>query len=82
VKACCSIYLRFWSHSVSWYFNVSTDYAMRLFSARKSREALFSPWVYATTFFGIVDFMTIAPWYFQMILISTGHISGDEAKVL
>jgi hypothetical protein len=55
---------------------------MRLFSARKSRKALFSPWVYATTFFGIVDFMTIAPWYFQMILISTGHISGDEAKVL
>jgi hypothetical protein len=60
----------------------SLDYVLRLFSARKSREALYSPWVYAATFFGIVDLMTIAPWYIQMLLSSMGHVNGDEAKVL
>jgi len=57
------------------------DYALRLFSAKKSREALFSPWVYAFTFFGLVDILSILPWYVQWILSKSGNINGDEAKV-
>lgn len=57
------------------------DYALRLFSAKKSREALFSPWVYAFTFFGIVDILSILPWYVQLILSKSGNLNGDEAKV-
>ncbi|KAL3803353.1 hypothetical protein HJC23_009317 [Cyclotella cryptica] len=62
-------------------FFFTIDYILRLFSARKSREALYSPWVYATTFFGIVDLLTVAPWYIQMLLSSMGRMNGDEAKV-
>ena len=43
------------------------DYILRLFSARKSREALYSPWVYAITFFGIVDLVSVLPWYIQVV---------------
>ena len=58
------------------------DYLLRLFSARKSRDALYSPWMYARTFFGIVDFITIAPWYTQLLLIWTGvNVSQDQAKI-
>ncbi len=58
------------------------DYLLRLFSARKSREALYSPLMYARTFFGIVDFITIAPWYIQLLLICTGvNVSQDQAKI-
>jgi len=57
------------------------DYALRLFSARKSREALHSPWVYATTFFGIVDLVSVLPWYVQIVLAKAGHLNGDEAKI-
>jgi len=62
-------------------FFFTVDYALRLFSARKSREALFSPWTYATTFFGLVDLVSIFPWYIQFVLARTGHLNGDEAKV-
>lgn len=58
------------------------DYLLRLISATKSRKALYSPWVYATTFFGLVDIISIAPWYIQQYLVSTGHsINGDEATI-
>jgi hypothetical protein len=49
---------------------------LHLFSARKNRGALYSPLVYATTFFGLVDLLSIAPWYIQHYLSST-----DDAKV-
>jgi len=62
-------------------FFFTVDYILRLLSARKSREALYSPLVYATTFFGIVDLASIAPWYIQVVLSKTGNLSGDEAKV-
>lgn len=39
-------------------FFFTLEYALRLFSARKNLEALYSPWIYATTFFGIVDFLS------------------------
>jgi len=62
-------------------FFFTIDYFLRLLSARKSREALYSPWVYAITFFGIVDLVSILPWYIQVVLAKTGHLNGDEAKV-
>jgi hypothetical protein len=55
---------------------------LRLFSARKSRDALYSPWMYARTFFGIVDLITIAPWYIHLVLVWTGvNVSKDQAKI-
>jgi hypothetical protein len=54
---------------------------MRLFSAGKSRKALYSPWVYATTFFGIIDLVSILPWYIQAVLAMRGNLSADDAKV-
>lgn len=57
------------------------DYILRLVSAKKSREALYSPLVYATTFFGIVDLVSVLPWYIQQILSRSGHLKGDEAKI-
>ena len=55
---------------------------MRLFSASKNREALYSPWVYATTFFGIVDFVSVAPWFIEQAMFFNGYsIGGDEAKI-
>jgi hypothetical protein len=59
------------------------EYILRLFCAPKNREALYSPWIYATTFFGIVDFMSTAPWFVQQALIYTGNLdeNGDNAKI-
>lgn len=63
-------------------FFFTVDYILRLFSARKSREALYSPFVYGMTFFGIIDLVSILPWYVQIALVKSGHpISGDEAKI-
>ena len=45
------------------------EYALRLFCARKNREALYSPFIYATTFFGIVDFLSTAPWFVEQGMI-------------
>jgi hypothetical protein len=35
----------------------------------------------ATTFFGIVDLLSVLPWYVQIILAQSGNLNGDEAKV-
>lgn len=61
----------------------ATEYLLRLFCAPKNREALYSSWVYATTFFGIVDFLSTAPWFIEQALIATGIMdsSGDFARV-
>lgn len=37
--------------------------------------------MYATTFFGLVDLISILPWYVQVVLARTGHLNGDEAKI-
>jgi len=62
-------------------FFFTVEYLLRLFSAPKSRTALYSSWTYARTFFGIVDLLSIAPWYAQQVLMSTGNLNGDEAQV-
>ena len=55
------------------------EYGLRLFSARKNVQALYSPWTYATTFFGLVDLISIAPWFVFMFLRAFGYIeSGSE----
>ena len=63
-------------------FFFTAEYILRLISARKSRQTLYSSWVYATTFFGLVDLLSIVPWYIQYYLVTTGYsINGDEATV-
>ena len=37
--------------------------------------------VYATTFFGIVDFLSVAPWYVQQALLESKALTGDEAQI-
>ena len=56
------------------------EYALRLFSASKNKNALYSPGVYSITFFGMVDFLSIAPWYLEWYLQRTGHFHGEIAK--
>lgn len=60
----------------------ATEYFLRLFCAPKNREALFSSIVYATTFFGIVDFLSTAPWFVEQALMASGTInpSSDTAR--
>lgn len=59
------------------------EYISRLFCAAKNREALFSPWIYAGTFFGIVDALSTFPWFIEQGLILGGIITdgGDMARV-
>ena len=61
----------------------ASEYILRLFCAPKNREALYSTAIYATTFFGIVDFLSTAPWFVEQALIATGNLDagGDNAKI-
>jgi len=64
-------------------FVFAIEYILRLFCAPKNREALYSTKVYATTFFGIVDFLSTAPWFLEQLLVSTGLMdaASDSARV-
>lgn len=67
-------------------FSVSifaTEYILRLFCAPKNREALYSSFMYARSFFGIVDVLSTAPWFIEQALILSGAIgdSGDIARI-
>ncbi|KAL3917126.1 MAG: hypothetical protein SGARI_007791, partial [Bacillariaceae sp.] len=64
-------------------FCFATEYALRLFCAPKNREALYSSFMYARSFFGIVDFMSTAPWFVEQALILSGVIdgTGDVSKI-
>ena len=58
----------------------AAEYAGRLFCAPKNREALYSTAVYATTFFGIVDFLSTAPWFIEQVLVAAHLVTpGDDA---
>ena len=61
----------------------AAEYISRLFCAPKNRQALFSTFVYATTFFGIVDFLSTAPWFVEKALIASGLLdtNGDNARI-
>lgn len=56
----------------------ATEYALRLFCAPKNREALYSAFIYATTFFGIVDFLSTAPWFIEQGLLLFRVIDADS----
>jgi hypothetical protein len=57
----------------------AAEYMSRLFCAPKNRAALFSTFVYATTFFGIVDFLSTVPWFVEQALVISGAVtSGDN----
>jgi len=66
---------RFEAFSVTWF---ALEYILRLFCAPKNKEALYSSLVYATTFFGIVDFLSTAPWFIQQALIAFGWMDSDS----
>jgi len=51
-----------------------------MFSVTKDKQHLYSRWYYATTFFGIVDLMTILPWYIQLIFEAAGHGGTEVAE--
>jgi hypothetical protein len=61
----------------------AAEYILRLFCAPKNRESLYSTFIYATTFFGIVDFLSTAPWFIQEGLVATGRLdaSGDTTQI-
>jgi len=63
-------------------FFFTLEYGLRVFSARKNLEALYSPWVYCTTFFGIVDFLSTAPWYVQQILLFSGMSESNDTSTI
>ena len=67
-------------------FSVSVfaaEYIARLFCAPKNREALYSSFIYATTFFGIVDFLSTAPWFIEQFLLMSGLLreDGDSVRI-
>ena len=59
-------------------FCFAAEYALRLFCAPKNYESLCSSWVYATTFFGIVDFLSTAPWFIEQALVYFDVISENS----
>lgn len=59
----------------------AVEYILRLFCAPKNKESLYSSFIYATTFFGIVDLLSTAPWFIEQGLIATGRIAGQGDAV-
>lgn len=53
----------FWFHLIEWMLTVlfTVEYALRLYSVRK-------PWLYARSFYGIVDFIAILPTYLSLFI--------------
>lgn len=61
----------------------SFEFFARLFSVTKDKEHLYSRWCYMTTFFGIVDLATIAPFYITLALQAAGtaDVNSDSSDV-
>ena len=49
------------------------EYLGRVFSVVKDPEHFYSRYFYCTTFFGVVDFIAVAPWYVQQIFYPNDH---------
>ena len=62
-------------------FVFAAEYIARLFCAPKNKESLYSSFIYATTFFGIVDFLSTAPWFIEQFLLGTGLVQADGDSV-
>jgi voltage-gated potassium channel len=56
----------YWFHVVEWMLTIlfTIEYALRLYSIRK-------PWVYAKSFFGVVDLISILPAYLSLVVSGT-----------
>lgn len=62
-------------------FVFAAEYIARLFCAPKNRESLYSTYIYAITFFGIVDFLSTAPWFIERFLLAMGWVRSDDESV-
>jgi len=61
-------------------FVFAAEYLARLFCAPKNRESLYSTYIYAITFFGIIDFLSTAPWFIERLMLAVGLVhAGDES---
>lgn len=57
------------------------DYALRLYSAPQNPRCGYSRAVYATTFLGVVDLASFAPFYIEaLVLASTGGTFGSDGS--
>eukprot|EP00927_Polykrikos_kofoidii_P086361 TRINITY_DN964_c0_g4_i1.p1 TRINITY_DN964_c0_g4~~TRINITY_DN964_c0_g4_i1.p1 ORF type:complete len:1265 (+),score=230.66 TRINITY_DN964_c0_g4_i1:161-3955(+) len=59
----------------------TVEYLMRLFSVPKDIVHLYSRWLYVTTFFGIVDLVTVVPWYLEIVLRSFGYSTASLSRI-
>ncbi|CAM9338942.1 unnamed protein product [Ectocarpus sp. 6 AP-2014] len=61
----------------------TAEISMRLFIAPISSKYAFSRWKYLSSFFGVVDVASIAPWYIETILWSAGvYFDASVFRVL
>ncbi|CAM9449358.1 unnamed protein product, partial [Hapterophycus canaliculatus] len=61
----------------------TAEILMRLFIAPISSKYSFSRWTYLSSFFGIVDIASIAPWYIEVALSSSGvYFDASAFRVL
>lgn len=58
-----------WLHAIEWSFTVvfTVEYVLRLLCVRR-------PWLYAKSFFGVVDLISIIPTYLTLIIPGTHYI--------
>ena len=57
----------------------TAEFGLRVFSIGKDREHLYSATFYATTFFGIIDILSILPYYAQQLGIAFGLLGPDAS---
>eukprot|EP00752_Nemacystus_decipiens_P005802 g5248.t1 len=61
----------------------TAEISMRLFIAPISSRYSFSRWTYLSSFFGFIDIASIAPWYVETILRSSGvYFDASAFRVL
>ena len=63
----------------------SVEYGLRVYSATQNPGSGFSRLVYMTTFYGVVDFLTIAPFFIERIVVGVSGADegadGSDAEV-
>jgi hypothetical protein len=59
----------------------TAEYVLRMFSVTKDKLHLYSRWCYATTFFGVVDLITILPFYIELLLMPFGFGSTQSSDI-
>jgi hypothetical protein len=59
----------------------TVEYILRMFSVTKDKIHLYSRWCYATTFFGLVDLITILPFYIELVMKRFGLANGNSSDI-